>query len=126
LVYRAVDHLQACGLIERVGTEPGAKGPIRTVYRTTAVGERHVANWLQEPVQHPREIRTEFLAKLVISIRLGLPLSGLITRQLEIFGPAAAGLAAKAEGAEGVDRVVTLWRLESMRSISSFLEGMLG
>jgi DNA-binding PadR family transcriptional regulator len=125
LVYRAVDRLAELWLIEATRTEPGSKGPARTIYRSTPRGARAVTAWLAEPVAHPRDVRTELVAKLLLLARRELDSTGLLRAQLEHFGPVAAGLATRAAAAEGPERVVTRWRLESMNSITLFLRGLL-
>jgi DNA-binding PadR family transcriptional regulator len=122
LVYRAFERLESAGLIERLGTEPGEKGPVRTVFRTTPVGHERVQVWLCEAVAHPREVRTEFIAKMLFTVRLGRSTSALVNAQLQLFQPVAEGLASKARSAAGTDRIVALWRSENMVAITTFLE----
>jgi PadR family transcriptional regulator AphA len=124
LVYRALDHLELLGLLERLGTEPGEKGPVRTVFRANSPGREQLASWLREPVTHPRDVRTEFIAKLVFTMRRGQPTTELVRAQLEVFAPVAAGLAEKALTTVGPDHVVALWRSENMAAITSFLHTM--
>jgi len=124
LVYRAFDHLELLGLLERLGTEPGEKGPVRTVFRATSPGRERIRSWLREPVTHPREVRTEFIAKLVFTMRRGLPTTELVRAQLEVFTPIAVGLAERARTTVGPDHVVALWRSENMVAITSFLQTM--
>ena len=124
LVYRAFEHLEAASLIERVATEPGDKGPVRTVFRATPTGRKAVATWLEEPVAHPRDVRTELVAKFVLIARRHHSEAVLVARQQERFAPVAAGLEAKAARADGADRAVALWRFEQMRAIQRLLEAM--
>src|SRR5262245_29519827 len=63
LVYRAIDHLLALGLIEPVRTEDGDHGPRRTVMRPTRRGRARLRAWLQTPVEHLRDVRSELLVK---------------------------------------------------------------
>src|SRR5688572_2509476 len=71
LTYRAIDALGERGLVARCGTTAGA-GRDRTVLEATAAGRRIAAAWLDEPVSHVRQIRTELLLKLALRQRAGL------------------------------------------------------
>ena len=123
-MYRAIEYLVADGLIEATHTEPGAQGPHRTVYRATRTGKAHLARWLGEPVEHPRQVRSELLAKFVLRARRGDALTPLARRQLELFAPVTDGLTRAARRATGADRVVARWRLESTRAITRTLEAI--
>jgi PadR family transcriptional regulator AphA len=124
LVYRAIEYLLADCLIEAMRTEPGTQGPHRTVYRATRRGKARLTRWLAEPVDHPREVRSELLVKFVLRARRAEPLTPLAVRQLELFAPVADGLARAARKATGADRVVARWRLESTRAITRTLEAI--
>jgi PadR family transcriptional regulator AphA len=124
LVYRAIDHLRDAGLIAAARTEAGAKGPHRTVYRATRSGSARLTRWLDQPVAHPRDVRTELLVKLVLRSRRGRPLVPLAQRQLDRFGPINAGLEQRAQQVEGADRVVARWRAESIGAICRTLEAI--
>jgi len=124
LVYRSLEHLAADGSIEASRTEPGTQGPHRTVYRATRAGKTRLSRWLDEPVGHPRDVRSELLVKFVLRARRNEPLTPLAVRQLAMFAPVADGLARAARRATGADRVVARWRLESMRAITRTLEAI--
>ncbi len=117
LTYRALDALAADGLIEPRGSESGS-GPPRTIWRATPRGRRASAAWLRAPVRHPRDVRTELLAKLV----LGAPAAELARAQLVEFDPVFAGLrrAARAEP----DDIVARWRYESAEATGRFLRAL--
>jgi PadR family transcriptional regulator AphA len=117
LVYRALDHLRSAGLIVPDRTEAGAQGPHRTVYRVTRSGGARCRHWLDRPVDHPREVRTELLVKLVLRARRGRPCAPLARRQLERFAPVAEGLEARARAATGTDRIAARWKVESLEAI---------
>jgi PadR family transcriptional regulator AphA len=125
LVYRSIEHLQSCATIEPIGTEPGAKGPVRTVFRITPAGKQELASWLDEPVEHPRDVRAELLSKFILIARRGGSLVSLATRQIAHFANVSSGLAEKALNASGSDRVIAIWRLESMRAVTQTLETIL-
>ena len=122
LVYRAIDRLAALSLIEPHAVELGEKGAERTLYRATERGHELVASWLEQPISHPRDVRTDLIVKFVLLARREVSNSALAAAQLAKFEVAAAGLEEKASVATGDERVVALWRVESMRSITRYLE----
>src|SRR4051812_40526382 len=77
LVYRAIGRLQEQGLIAEAGEEPGELGPNRTIYEATDRGRAAAARWRVEPVRHLREVRTAFLAKVLLRERAGEALAPL-------------------------------------------------
>jgi DNA-binding PadR family transcriptional regulator len=117
-VYRAVDRLAAAGLIEACGIEPGSGGPERTVYRATATGREHLANWLQEPVGHVRDLRQAFLLKLLLLRRSGCSPAELIHRQRTALAGALGGLERLPAEPDEVD----LWRHHNAGAASVFLD----
>lgn len=118
LVYRAVDRLAASGLIEARGIEPGSGGPERTVYRTTAAGRERLAGWLQEPVDHVRDLRQAFLLKLLLLRRSGSSPVDLIHRQRTALAGALGGLERLPADPDEVD----LWRHHNAGAASAFLD----
>jgi PadR family transcriptional regulator AphA len=125
LVYRSLEHLAVDRSIKASRTEPGTQGPHRTVYGVTRAGRNRLARWLTEPVEHPRDVRSELLVKFVLRARRGEPLTPLALGQLELFAPVADGLARAARRASGADRVVARWRLESTRAITRTLDAII-
>jgi len=117
LTYRALTALADAGLIEPQGSEPGG-GPPRTVWRATAKGKRAARAWLRRPVEHPRDMRTEFLLK----VALGAPVAELARAQLDAFAPVFAGIRQSAN-ADKAD-VVARWRFESAEAIRRFLQSL--
>jgi DNA-binding PadR family transcriptional regulator len=116
LVYRAVDHLGAMGLVAPLGVQQmGARS--RTLHTATRAGTRAVDRWLGVPVDHVRDVRTELLLKLVLRERRGLDLVPLVKAQQRRLGRTLARL----ERGDNAD-VVALWRSESASSVRRFLE----
>jgi DNA-binding PadR family transcriptional regulator len=118
LTYRALDALAANNLIEPRGSELGS-GPPRTIWRATTKGRRVSRNWLRRPVSHPRDIRTEFLLKVV----LGAPATELARDQLAAFTPIFAGLQRMAD--TDPSDVVARWRVESAEATRRFLRSLI-
>jgi DNA-binding PadR family transcriptional regulator len=119
LAYRAMDALLRRRLAREQGTERGA-GPRRTVLAPTAAGRREISSWLVTPVEHPRDVRTELLLKLVLAARLGVDRRPLVRAQQRAFGPVFAALA-EAAARPGAD-LVDHWRHESAQAIERFLD----
>lgn len=111
LTYRSVDRLASAGLVER--TDAGRRAELRI----TPAGRRARAAWLAEPVDHLRDLRTEFLLKVALCDRSGILTDDLVARQRERLAPAIAGLTS-AEPSGPVE----LWRQESARAADRFLE----
>ncbi len=122
LAYRALDILQAQGLIEPLRSEPGA-GPHRTILRLTDEGQRRLDEWLSLPVEHIRDLRSELLLKLVLCDLNGIDPRALLQAQREALAPVFAALL---DGEEApVSDPVRVWREESARAAARFLDRML-
>jgi DNA-binding PadR family transcriptional regulator len=125
LVYRAIETLGAMGLVREAGTEASTSGPQRTVLQPTANGKRAVTRWLRQPVEHVRDARSLLMLKLLFLTRREADLAPLLTAQRERFATLASRLADAAEAADGFDRALVLWRLESTTAAVRFVEAML-
>src|SRR5262249_55620167 len=91
-VYRALRMLSTLGLAEAIGIERG-EGGHRTMHRATPDGAAAVEAWLEEPVEHVRDINSMFLLKLAFAQRAGRDVGPLLTQQREILESLVAGLA---------------------------------
>jgi len=69
-LYALLDRLEEDELIRSV-IIPGDSRPNRKEYHLTPAGEHRVAEWLEKPVSHSRDIRIEFLAKLYFALPAG-------------------------------------------------------
>jgi PadR family transcriptional regulator AphA len=117
LTYRAIDGLVDRGLVTRTGQAAG-RGRDRVILAATPAGRRLVRRWLDEPVEHLRDVRTELLVKLLLRGRAGLDRAPLLAAQQEIFAPAIDALTSS----HADDDLVDLWRRESARAVRRFLE----
>ena len=118
LVYRALDRLVGAGLAESAHTEPGDAGPQRVIHTITPSGRKRLAAWLDEPVEHVRDIRIEFLLKLALLERSGLSPLALVRRQ-------RTALQATLDALDDPDRHpdnVELWRHHNAAATTSYLE----
>ena len=117
LTYRAIDGLVDKGMITRAGQAAG-RGRDRVLLAPTASGRRAATKWLDEPVEHLRDVRTELLVKLFLRNRAGLDNERLLARQAELFEPAIDALVSTHRD----DDLVDLWRRESARAVRRFLD----
>lgn len=121
VVYQVLKKLDALGLIAGRKTEPGARGPVRTVFGVTAKGRRALAGWLAEPVEHVRDVRSLLLLKLALLHRSGLDVGPLVAAQRARAEEQARSLTDARATAQGFDRVVLEWRLAGTRATGEFL-----
>lgn len=120
LTYRAIDSLVERRLLARRGTQSG-RGRDRTLLASTAAGSRAVDRWLETPVEHLRDVRTELLLKLAFLQRAGRDVRPLLAAQRELFAAAIEALTTAAP----TDDLVDLWRRESARAVRRFLDDAL-
>ena len=117
LTYRAIDGLIEKGLLSRRGRTAGL-GRDRVVLAATAAGRRTSERWLETPVPHLRDVRTELLVKLALRQRAGLDNEALLNAQQVLFEPAIDALTS----GQGGEDLVDLWRRESARAVRRFLD----
>lgn len=125
LAYRALAVLEERGLVEERGSEPSATGPQRRLLSPTRAGRRELERWLSEPVPHVRDLRSALMLKLLFLSRRGADPTKLLGQQRDILDALVEGLDAAAAEAEGFDRVLYRWRLESARAAFRFVDELL-
>ena len=123
VVYRSLATLTAAGLLEPSGEEPGSRGPSRTVVRVSRSGRTSARRWLETPVRHVRDVRSELLLKLALLDRVGRPHDALVARQLEVFGPVFASVGEDRSGV-GFAAVHDRWRREQVGAVERFLRSL--
>ncbi|MBW0105123.1 PadR family transcriptional regulator [Pseudonocardia sp. KRD291] len=121
IVYRAIGRLEESGLITAEAVE-AAGGPPRTLYTATVQGREQVRSWLEAPVPHVRDMRSELLLKLAIHHRQGSDPGPLVERQRAVLGPIVTALEAELAGADAFDRVLVAWRHASALAAVGFLD----
>jgi DNA-binding PadR family transcriptional regulator len=122
LVYRALSTLQTKGMATTAGVERSDLGPQRQLVRPTEEGLASLARWLREPVRHVRDTRSLLMLKLAFILRSGDDPGPLLRAQEEAFRPVLERFRQQAEEAEpGFDRMLMLWRVESVRAAMDFL-----
>ncbi|MET0146615.1 MAG: TOBE domain-containing protein [Ilumatobacteraceae bacterium] len=117
LTYRAIDGLVDKGFVVRTGQAAG-RGRDRVILSPTPPGRRRARAWLDTPVAHLRDVRTELLVKLFLRERAGLDNTVLLAVQQERFEPAIDALTSTSRD----DDLVDLWRRESARAVRRFLD----
>jgi molybdopterin-binding protein len=117
LTYRAIDGLVDKDLITRTGQAAG-RGRDRVILAATPTGRRLARRWLDQPVEHLRDVRAELLVKLFLRERTGLDRATLLTAQQAVFAPTIDSLTSTHPD----DDLVDLWRRESARAVRRFLD----
>jgi PadR family transcriptional regulator AphA len=125
LVYRSLEILEARQLIVPSGSEPGARGPNRTIFRATGAGHEAVGLWLSEPVEHVRESRSLLLLKLVFAQRNCIDPRPMLHAQREAIEEAIESLEERTQSSAGTDAILLRFRLESSRAVERFIDGVL-
>ena len=115
LVYRAIDSLEKDGLVRRAAPKDGG-GADRVVISPTAAGKRAAHLWLETPVEHLRDVRTELVVKVMLRQRFSLPIDSFIAEQRSVFSPMIAAIEKSP-----ANTPVTLWRRESASAIKRYL-----
>ena len=80
--------------------------------------------WLTRPVAHTRDIRSELLVKLALLDRAGTSPAGLLEAQHTQLQPIAGALAARLAAADGFERILLLWRYETISATIRFLDAL--
>ncbi|WP_010315117.1 PadR family transcriptional regulator [Saccharopolyspora spinosa] len=124
LIYRALSRLEPAGLIEPLAVESGA-GPQRTVYALTDSGREAVDEWLRQPSEHVRQLRSDLLMKLALLDRRGLDPRGLLRDQRAVLEPIVAALAADRKRQEDFDAVLLAWRHTNAGAALQFVDDLL-
>jgi DNA-binding PadR family transcriptional regulator len=125
LVYRSIDILAERGLIEPAGHEPGLRGPNRTIYRTTCAGATALVQWLEEPVEHVRDVRSLLLLKLIFADRTGIDPTPMLEAQHATISAGIAALETRMRASIGSEAILLRFRLESTRAVLRFVDGLL-
>ena len=115
LVYRAIDTLVEDGLVKRAMPKDGGGGD-KVIISPTATGKRLTMKWLDTPVTHLRDVRTELVLKVMLRDRMNLPLSPFLALQHEVFDPLIAFI-----NKDQSDSPVNLWRRESANAVKRYL-----
>ena len=124
VIYRALQRLEALGLIRTVGEQRTSQGPVRSLFEATPAGEAAAGAWLGTPVEHARDIRSELMVKLALLDRSGSDSRDLLQAQLARLLPVAAALDDRLRATTGFEHTLVLWRYEAMTATLRFLEAL--
>lgn len=116
LVYRAIDSLEDEALVRRAAPKDGG-GADKVVVSPTALGKRVVNAWLEEPVAHLRDVRTELVVKIMLRNKFDLPLQLFIERQEQEFESLIHSIKKSATLSP-----IDMWRIESANAVSRYLK----
>jgi DNA-binding PadR family transcriptional regulator len=120
LTYRSLDQLTARGYVQAVGEEPGIAGGNRTILAATRSGRAQVRKWLNTPVAHLRDVRSELLLKLIVADMCEADIDEMLDRQHAHIEAMARAITAQVDPDAPFD-VVDLWRQESSAAALRFL-----
>jgi PadR family transcriptional regulator AphA len=126
LVYRAIATLEQRGLVERAGVEQAPAGPQRTPLHTTQAGEQAFRRWVELPVEHLRDLRSELLVKLWFHDRLGTDPGHLTLVQLGRVEAMIVAFESEPIRPAGFDATLLEWRLHTARAAAQFLRALSG
>jgi len=126
LTYRSLEQLSIRGYIHAIGEEPGTAGGNRTILAATRTGRAQLRKWLNTPVVHLRDLRSELLLKLIIADICTVDVTGMLEHQRNHIEQMATTLAGKIDDTEaGAIDVVGLWRSETSQAALRFLDRLL-
>jgi PadR family transcriptional regulator AphA len=115
--------LTDAGFIEPAGDAPGVRGPQRTIVRVTRAGRNALRRWLETPVVHVRDVRTEFLLKIALLEQANQSHRELVARQLDALEPVIDAVSGRSKG-DGFERVLAAWRREQALAVQRFLRAL--
>ena len=120
LTYRSLDQLAARGYIHAIGEEPGIAGGNRTILAATRSGRALLRKWVNTPVAHLRDVRSELLLKLIVADICDIDLTDMLQRQRAHVEAMSADLL------EQIRRkptdIAALWRNELTQAALRFLD----
>lgn len=120
VVYRELLSLESQGLLSS-RADRGARGQAKKLLKLTAAGNKALDAWLDEPVQHIRDIRTDFLVKVMMREKLALPLVPFVIAQRAALDDVVSTLSRSRDRS-----VIGVWRREQARAVGRFLDEIEG
>src|SRR6201995_5727337 len=101
LVYRTLDVLEDRELVRPAGTEESDSGPPRQLLEATEAGRERGRAWLEAPVEHVRDARSELMLKLLFLDRADRDPATLLAAQHERLSAQAGELESAVDAAAG-------------------------
>ena len=124
VIYRGLQRLELLGLVQTAEQQQSSQGPVRSLIDATHAGRHAAADWLTQPVEHTRDVRSELLVKLALLDRAGTDPQPLLEAQREQLAPVADALHDRLGMASGFDCTLALWRYETVSATVRFLDAM--
>ena len=125
MVYALVDKLAGQGYLEE-RLLPGEARPPRKEFSITPAGRAAFEVWRSGPVEHPRDLRQDFLARLYFARLAGFqPALELLQCQKDMCAAWLAGLQAQWDQAhpEAFERWVFAFRFRGVQGMLVWVEG---
>ncbi|GEL17720.1 PadR family transcriptional regulator [Pseudonocardia asaccharolytica] len=122
LVYRALNNLEARGLVVSGEPESTPLGPSRSPKQVTVAGRVALDDWLATPVRHVRHVRLELLLKLALLDDLGRSVRPLLEAQRDALAPVHRALTEPRPPESGFDALLGIWRTETTSAVMRFLD----
>jgi PadR family transcriptional regulator AphA len=120
VIYRAIKSLETQKLI-RSADSLGSRGQLKFKLKCTSDGEKLAKQWLSEPVSHIRDLRDEFLIKILLLQTFNLNTKRLIHTQRQTLKNITKTLLA-----DLASNPVAIWRREQARTAMRFLDELDG
>jgi PadR family transcriptional regulator AphA len=122
LVYRALQSLVLKRLATVSGEERSELGPQRRLFEITGAGRARLDRWLEQPVRHTRDVRSQLMLKLALGSLLQRDMTALVAAQKKQLLPQLGGLERQVADADGFARDLAIWRVEAVRGVLRFLD----
>jgi hypothetical protein len=81
--------------------------------------------WMEEPVEHVRDVRSLLLLKLIFAERTGLDPTSMLEAQHATIRAAVEQLEERTRSSAGSEAILLRFRLESTKAVLRFVDGLL-
>ena len=123
LTYRALEQLQTHGYVEESGEEVGLAGGNRTLLTITKPGRAIFRTWINTPVVHLRDMRSELLLKLVLAEECGIDIADMLKTQRKNTKTLQRNIESSINE-NGENDVVLVWRREIAEATLRFIDSL--
>ena len=123
LTYRALEQLQIHGYVEESGEEVGLAGGNRTLLTITKPGRAIFRTWINTPVVHLRDMRSELLLKLVLADECVIDISDMLKMQRKNIKTLQRNIESSLVGTDQAD-TVHQWRREIAEATLRFIDSI--
>ena len=123
LTYRALEQLQVHSYIEQSGEEVGLAGGNRTLLSVTKTGRAIFRTWINTPVIHLRDMRSELLLKLSLADECGIDIADMLKTQRKNIKTLQRNIESNL-GDSGKNDAVLVWRREIAEATLRFIDSI--